>query len=155
MHRTADQALRAELAHLHRVFSCVTRQVAQLTSVVGELRTATLAAEPILLRGGLELTADQWLRVSLDPHHGRWRCDVTAYAYAFDENGRELIAFHWNPADRPGPHVHVRCAGGRLTKAHIPTGGPVALASVLAFAIRDLGVEPLRDDWQTILTETD
>jgi hypothetical protein len=147
VHRTGEQALRAELTNQRRLLSCVTPQVLQLLPPSGELRTVTLGAEPVKLRGGLELTVDQWLRTVQHPDRGGWRTEVAGYAYAFDAEGQELIAFHWHPgraSRHDEPHLHPR---GPLAKRHVPTGGPVTLVQVLRFAITDLGVEPIRTDW--------
>jgi hypothetical protein len=133
----------------------VTPQVGQLLPGSGDLRAVTLGAEPVALRGGLALTADSWLRTVDDPDRGGWHVDLAGYAYAFDSGDSELIAFHWHRtmfnAHRE-PHVHV---GGSLAKAHVPTGGPVPLVAVLRFAIRDLGVEAIRPDWEQVLQQAE
>lgn len=83
---------------------------------------------------------------------------ATAYLFAIgDDSGRELIAYHWHPQGPSrvtGPHLHVHAdiqlGSAWLPKAHLPTG-TVALQDVLRLAIEELGVEPLRDDWQAVL----
>jgi hypothetical protein len=104
------------------------------------------------LRGGLGLTADQWLRTAEDHDRGGWRTVLAGYLYALDSEDGELIAFHWHPgrsSSHEEPHLHVR----GLTKAHVPTGGAVQLGQVLRFAIADLAVEPIRSDWERVLDQ--
>jgi hypothetical protein len=165
VHRTAREALREELVRLRRLLSCVTPQVLQMLPARGERRLGSqsveerevnLGADPVALRGGLALTADQWLTAVEDHDRGGWRAELTGYLYAFDSaDGKELIAFHWHPfsaSEHTEPHLHV---GGALAGAHVPTGGPVTVAEVLRFAITDLGVEPARSDWKQVLEQRD
>ena len=69
---------------------------------------------------------------------------------------RELLAYHLHPYTRavPGPHLHFGAAAdvgfALFVTAHFPTGS-VSLAEVLLFASRDLGVEPVREDWAAFL----
>lgn len=70
-------------------------------------------------------------------------------------DGRTILAYHWHPvgvSPVTWPHLHIggSLVGIDLSKAHLPTG-VVALQDVLRFAIADLGVEPLRDDWSEVL----
>ena len=51
------------------------------------------------------------------------------------------------------PHLHVTSQAGTAAitrKQHIPTGR-VSLESVVRFAIAELGVRPIRDDWGRVL----
>ena len=86
----------------------------------------------------------------------RWLAAIAGYVYQFSyENGRECIASHWHPrgASPIGwPHLHVSgpTAPIDLTRGHLPTG-PVALPAVLRYAIDDLAVRPLRQDWPAVL----
>ena len=74
------------------------------------------------------------------------------------QTGPELIAFHWHPgrAGQPEyPHLHVDGAPGPVTiarKNHVPTGR-VSLESTVRFLITELDVQPLRDDWESVLDE--
>jgi hypothetical protein len=72
-------------------------------------------------------------------------------------DGPEVLAFHWHPAgpgaNIPFPHLHLGRALGAIDidpKAHVPTGR-VSLEAVVAFLIRELGVRPLRPDWESVL----
>lgn len=69
----------------------------------------------------------------------------------------EVVAFHWHPEPEQlvrFPHVHLGYGAGDLQhgldKAHIPTG-QLAIADIIRFAITELGVEPLRVDWEELL----
>ncbi len=78
------------------------------------------------------------------------------YEYEIQEwkGQRALITFHCHPRGRGSvtwPHAYIGPAalsrGSALTrKAHVPTGH-VEIEDVLRFAIEDLDVRPLRDDW--------
>lgn len=78
------------------------------------------------------------------------------------EDGLEILAYHWHPDTRShvlDPHLHVGPATigtnaiyrpGVMHQVHFPTGF-VPLASVIRMAIEELGVEPRRPDWESIL----
>ncbi len=83
---------------------------------------------------------------------------TTGYFYHFRErNGPEVILFHRHPF--PGqvhfPHLHMAGGAGSIAidaRRHIPTG-PLSLHAVVRFAIAELGVRPLRRDWESIVAE--
>jgi hypothetical protein len=85
-----------------------------------------------------------------------WRVVPVKHIYTLlapDE--QELIAFHWHPEvpGRPDPHLHLGRASqavGLLRESHIPASN-ISLEEVLGYAIRELRVEPVRDDWAAIL----
>lgn len=86
-----------------------------------------------------------------------WQVVSKGYFYTFSEqNGREIIAFHWHPESRDQPdfpHIHVNSPSGASAihrKHHVPTGR-VSLESVVRFAIVELRVRPLRPDWERVL----
>lgn len=101
----------------------------------------------------------------------RYLARTTSYFYDVqDRNEREIIVFHWHPnipGGRSFPHVHI--SGARpiplaarpsgeapppldISNAHIPTG-VIEIEEVLQVLIRDLGVQPLRADWEPVLAE--
>jgi hypothetical protein len=86
----------------------------------------------------------------------RWQVVVQRYYYALlTRERREIIAFHWHPGvpGRPEPHLHLGVASEASTllrAAHIPAS-IITLHEVLRFAIRELGVEPLRPGWEALL----
>lgn len=86
---------------------------------------------------------------------------TAGYSYQFyDPDGSELIAWHWHPAkpELPRfPHLHATIQAGGLQierKHHVPTGF-VSAAAVIRFAIVELGVRPLRSDWDSVLEEAE
>lgn len=97
------------------------------------------------------------------PAGGSGEVAVRDVAYLFgigDESGRELLSYHWHPSGPSriiGPHLHVHAdiqlGTAWLPKVHVPTG-PVALQDVLRVLLEELGVEPIRDDWELVLEST-
>jgi hypothetical protein len=93
---------------------------------------------------------------SQEQSRSRWVVRLAGYSYAVvGSQGGEIVVFHWHPDGRSPitePHLHVKgtIAGVDLSKAHVPTG-MVSIPSFLRFLIRDLGIEPLRPDWEPIL----
>lgn len=85
------------------------------------------------------------------------RLRTVSYWYEFSEqDSSELISFHWHP-HRPGqpsfPHLHMESRFGSvvvLKRNHVPSGR-VSFESVVRFAIEELGVRPLRPDWDAVL----
>jgi hypothetical protein len=91
---------------------------------------------------------------------------VAAYWYRLTTaSGSEILAWHWtpdiiDPAQRRWPHLHVGHAAlggggtylpGSFGRLHVPTA-QVPFASVVRFAIEELGVAPLHDEWQAVLS---
>lgn len=98
-----------------------------------------------------------------------WRVVVAAYAYDVQHDRRNdpatpktVVQFHHHPVPSTAqvpegwvtyPHVHVETGLAPLTrKAHIPTG-PVSLAAAVRFLVTQLGVAPLRPDWEAVVRE--
>lgn len=88
-----------------------------------------------------------------------WYVEIVGYLYAIGYEGRELVSYHWHPSGKSPitqPHMHVAAnveVGDRwFGKVHLPTG-MVGLEQVVALAIVELGVEPLRDDWERLIAE--
>jgi hypothetical protein len=154
--------VRELVSDLQRQVACVTHGVLipqgyhpapqpQVISFGNEQGTSLLTGAynlQLLLRHFFSLTRSADSRL--------WVAETSGYIYEIvDQRGDMLISFHWHPMiETPYPfaHIHVTDTTGpvNLAKKHIPSG-PVALAAVLRFAIIELGVAPLRDDWQTIL----
>lgn len=124
-----------------------------------------------LLRGevSLRLSINQVVATVRD--RDGWYTLTQSYAYDV-QRGRDtdaslpkvVIQFHYHPLpDTPElpegwvsyPHVHVETALVPLTrKAHIPSGA-VSLAATVRFLVTQLGVAPLRADWETALRENE
>lgn len=93
-----------------------------------------------------------------EPRATPWAVRSLGYWYQVRRTGGpEVIAFHWHPRGQGGnipfPHLHLGHAIGPVAigaKAHVPTGR-VSLEAVVAFLIRELGVRPLRPDWDDVL----
>ncbi len=88
-----------------------------------------------------------------------WRVAIVGYEYEFqDAFAQRILAYHWHPVGRSrvaSPHLHTRQTSPiDLTRAHLPTG-QVPLAAVLRFAVAELGVRPLRPDWNAVLEESE
>lgn len=89
-----------------------------------------------------------------------WSVHTVGYTYQFAlTDGVEIVIYHYDP--RPGslvtrPHLHVRGLNQPmpLGKAHFPTGR-VSIEETLRFAMRELGVQPLKADWVAILDTTE
>ena len=108
----------------------------------------------------LYITAKMLYRVTkAEGVRGPWKVSTSAYYYALhDEKQQELLSFHWHPhaEERKDPHLHIHAASNIadfLAKVHLPTGR-IALEQFLRFLIAELKVKPLRNDWETILRQT-
>lgn len=119
----------------------------------------TLPERETALQGAFDLTFTMYHRyvVSQQPGTNTWNVSSRGYIYQLHEaDGREIIAFHWHPGQLRQPdfaHLHVethRRAPQVQRKHHIPTG-QVSLEAVVRFAIQELGVQPLRPDWEQVL----
>lgn len=70
----------------------------------------------------------------------------------------ELLAYHWRPVGLSRvrtPHLHLGAStvgndAIPINETHLPTG-VVALPDIVRFLIDEIGVEPNRADWKTIL----
>src|SRR5262249_51662350 len=106
-------------------------------------------------RPDLHLDVTQQYRVvEAEGERGPWKVTIVEYDYSIlNEDFSEFLVYHWHPdssSPEKRPHLHI---GGESGKAHVPTGR-VALEDVLRFCIRDLEVQPLREDWSDILDAT-
>lgn len=108
---------------------------------------------PFARQSDLQLVVVRYLLIEAeDEDPGRWTTHVVRYEYALeDQNGGEILAYHWHPNRRnalASPHLHI---GGavltavykNLSKAHVPTER-IVLEDVLWFAMRELKAPPTR-----------
>lgn len=118
--------------------------------------------EPVRLAGDHELCLSTIFIYRVVRAEGsRWEVEAAAYYHAVETpDAKEIVAFHWRPSQASTfahPHMHLGAGIGAdlgiLEKTHIPTGR-ICLEDVLKFAILELGVEPKRDDWREVLSET-
>ena len=88
-----------------------------------------------------------------------WQIQVSSYFYELlDSDGREVLAYHWHPRGNspvPTPHLHLEQGAqvGRteVRDAHLPTED-VSMEAILRVLIEEMGVRPLRPDWESILS---
>lgn len=119
----------------------------------------------VALRFAERFSFDQQQEVSADQ---RWHLSIRGYLFALEIAGpseEEILVWHWDPdalakpPRKPAPFPHLHIGTRELTPAHlerkhhIPTGH-VAIEDVLWFAFEELGVIPIRGDWQTVLAES-
>jgi hypothetical protein len=158
---------------LTRALSCVTREV---VSVRGGYHVAIpphallFQNNPVVLgqdkRFALKLIQQYRIVEDEEPGRGPWKVSTVAYYYTLETPetsaapSQEVLGYHWHPQERNAvtyPHLHLYQGAGtlrhNLIKAHLPTAR-VAVEDVLRCVITQLGVVPLRDDWEAILTET-
>jgi len=89
-----------------------------------------------------------------------WQVAVVGYNYAIlDAELTEVLLYHWHPIGNSPiatPHLHLRQGAevGRaeVRNAHLPTGD-VSLNAVLRVLIEEMGVQPRRPDWDSVLAE--
>lgn len=154
------------LAPLQKALSCVTKSV---FDVQGGYKPTEKPHVLLLNRGdGIHLTGTQ-LRLNITQQYqvverageaGPWKVNTLAYRYRIEEGASgELIAFHWHPGS-PAidfPHIHIgpaaRPENKLLQSMHIPSGR-VAIEACLRMLIEEMGVKPLRQDWEQILETT-
>lgn len=163
--RSKEEARDALLSSLQRAVSCVTSAVivrGQDPRTDALLDFGSFERQEVLLHlrdtARLEFSLFHTFTLKTDPDNSRqWTASSRDYFYHLREyNGPEVIALHWHPG-RPNqpdfPHLHVTGGSGSVTidrKQHIPTGR-VSLESVVRFAIVELGVRPLRPNWERVL----
>jgi len=161
--RTPAEAVDAFLEQLRRTLACVT--TAPLLSLGAPRGAAPGVAflapreRPARLQGPqrLLLRVRHDFSTAPDPNDPtRWAVATVGYAYSIlHPDQRELLAYHWHVAGNSPiafPHLHVGARAGAtdLSNLHLPTGS-IPLAAIVRLAIAELGVDPLRQDWPSIL----
>jgi len=158
--RTPQQARDAFLVPLRRALSCVAaaRLFAPRGKEPGDIEALSLSEDPLRLHsariGPLQFFIGHQYKLVQDGRHA-WHVSTVRYVYHLaDEEGRELIGWHWHPASSAYPHLHVPAEpiGRRM---HVPTGR-VSLESVIRFLLDDLEVPATRDrinDYAQVLNE--
>jgi hypothetical protein len=87
---------------------------------------------------------------------GAWTIETIGYRFLLQHlDGRELVSFHLHPMvdGELAPHIHLAFARAEwpaFGRAHVP-GPNLAFAAFIRFLIAELGVQPLRPDWQRTL----
>lgn len=144
--RESPQGLRAD-----KVYSCTVNNM-----------------NPVPLKGGgISIVVGQTIRINrthTTVAQERYIVEVLSYAYGFkvgpEPQSLEILTFHWDGVDSasggisPG-HLHIGrrllaqptpIRPGDFQNAHVPTGY-LSIATMVRFAITELGVSPLNDDW--------
>jgi len=99
---------------------------------------------------------------------GGWRVETLGYLYVIrDQDGREIVAYHWHPFARgPSfPHLHLSSRigvlplGGQappvaLGTMHLPTE-EITFPAIVRLLLAEFAVAPRRDNWPTVLAETE
>ena len=89
-----------------------------------------------------------------------WRVDVIGYDYViYDAEQREVLLYHWHPRGNSPvetPHLHLeqgaQVGRAEIRDAHLPTGD-VSLSAILRVLIEEMGVQPRRPNWNSILSD--
>ena len=162
--RTPAEAVEPLFVTLQLALSCVTTAVVQGRAYypspnphAASFGDATPV--PIGRRSRLRLDLVHFYDLVAD-ERTRWRVKTAGYLYdLLDQEQRSVIAYHWHPTGLSlvrYPHLHVGAATASvdLSKAHLPTGH-VSFIAVVRLAIAELGVEPLRPDWQAVLDQAE
>lgn len=101
-----------------------------------------------------------------DRDRGPYKVSTRGYMHTvrtIDE--AEVIGFHWHPDGKEDgavvrtPHMHIgstqlRPAGVISNKHHIPSPR-MSVEEVLRYCIVEIGVEPLRTDWKSVLADSE
>ena len=163
--RTPREAVDAFLAPLQDTLSCVARAKITLSedgrATIGRIHALTLNRDealklkgaPLLLRAQMQYEIIPVTEVGREP----WRVTTHAYNYEVQTSSSEaVVAYHWHPASRvANPHIHLgstQLAREAVLhhKLHIPTAR-LSLEGVVRHCIEELGVKPLREDWDEVL----
>jgi hypothetical protein len=151
----------------------VTSQPTQLYRRVDDPRRFTFEfipkGAPATLRSGSRLTRTL-LSIRLDlifvetkNIHPPTKLHLAGYSFQLaDGFGNELLAYHWHPIGLSHvrtPHLHLGASTVRndaipINETHLPTG-IVTLPEIVRYLIEEIGVEPNRTDWTTILSRVE
>ena len=165
--RSAAEAVNNYQRGIQRHLSCITDSV---VDVAGGYHLSpiphTLAmngGQPTALGGPsrLLLRLQQNYRiVESGPSGDAYRVEIAGYSYVvYDSELREILIYHWHSRGNSPvttPHLHLKQGAqvGRpeVRDAHLPTGY-IPLVAFLRLLVTDLGAEPRRPDWDTILAD--
>jgi hypothetical protein len=101
----------------------------------------------------------QYRIVEAEGRRGPWRVTTEQYHHEYrTRDDKAMLSFDWHPGSRVEyPHLHVGPAvlaeqAVLMQKAHIPSGR-ISIEEVVRFGIEELGIVPLRGDWEQVLGE--
>lgn len=96
-----------------------------------------------------------------DPDRGPWKVSTRGYSYGISTpDGAEVVVWHWHPTSKvSSPHHHIGRAVVRpdavvTSKHHLPSER-VSAEAVIRYCIEDLKVRPRRNDWRTVLADSE
>jgi len=165
--RSPAEAVNYYRHNIQRMVSCVTTSV---VDVAGGYYPSPVPHR-LTMNNGFPVALDGMSRFRLELHQyyrivetGRpvasWMVDVVGYYYAIhDSEEREVLLYHWHPRGNSPvatPHLHLeqgaQVGRAEIRDAHLPTGD-VSMEAILRVLIEEMGVQPLRSDWELILAE--
>lgn len=173
---TPEQAYNRYIDRLERALGCISAK----RLVLAEPTKFQLNADyplvlnnndPVLLRGEVNvyLSAGQRFRIVEDKEvkQGPYRVHTVEYWYQIDcPKDTEIFTYHWKPESTTTPlerepHIHLGSSvvandvvlmRKQFSKLHIPTGR-VSIESVVRFLIGEIKVQPIVNEWETVLDE--
>ncbi len=160
-----------------RTLSDFRARMSAITSCITPIHLIARPDGQLIFAGGrfVSLQGDVPLRLSINSvvmtvrDQSGWYSVTRSYAYDVQRDRGDdasvpkvVIQFHYHPVPETPqtpegwvtyPHIHVETGLAPLTrKAHIPSGA-VSLAPAVRFLVTQLGVAPLRADWESIVRE--
>jgi hypothetical protein len=183
--RKPPQAWADYLGPMNKALQCISRERFLLLEKTAHIEANTtysaalneMNSVPLKSDDGIHLVAGQTIQIyEWKPKHPqqRYRVKTLSYIYGFTQKTRdsdeevEMLSFHWD-RERIGvvryPLGHLHIGPGLLANptpirlgdfhnAHIPTER-VSFEAVVRFAIVELGVQPLFEDWEPRLKATE
>ena len=162
--RTSHEAVAEYIDNLQKLVLCVTPSVitAELHHPAPVPHSITINdGEPVSLRGPsrFQFALRQSFIADDSGQGSSWQVVVRSFSYEIhDSDGREVLLYHWHPRGSSPietPHLHLEQGAevGRaeVRDAHLPTG-EVSLNAILRVLIEEMGVQPRRPDWDSILS---
>lgn len=166
--RTPQEAVQAFLEPLQDIISCVAHAKITLSPdgrhKIGRVHGMTLNnGTPVALKGSPRLLLRIQMQYEIvplpaDDERGKWKVSTRAYNYELQtDDYRAVFSYHWHPTSRVvRPHIHIGTSqlakDAVLTHKHHMATDRVSLESVVRVCIEEAGVEPLRPDWDQVLT---
>ena len=165
---TVAEVIEAVLEPLRQVANCITHaRLVTCGFTPNELHTVTFGGgqDEIALRtragARVSLLFAHSFRATLDQDSQSWRVHSAHYMYTLsDADGREVVSYHWHPDSERSPlrdpHVKIPAATRlhSLERVHFPTGR-ISFESVVRFAIDELDVVPIANDYAQRLDVTE
>ncbi|HXA52717.1 MAG TPA: hypothetical protein VNV86_20515 [Candidatus Acidoferrum sp.] len=159
--RTPREAVENYARPIRETLACVTDAIVGYNGGVypsDSKHTLCFVNSPVGRLFGTELSLFFSQNYSLQQASGgdqEWKVRTEGYIYRLDdENGSEIISFHWHPYRDlvKYPHLHLKRKGSGITRseleqAHIPTGR-LSIEAIVLFLEREFSVKPRGADWR-------